>query len=122
MVEVSNIGDTGFLKARRPQHQGDAKWKDIEDLINRWAKRNPRGALLNENYIKSTREGLLDKKHGLMGGKADEKNNPSTRIGIAIHPELLAYIQAFYPKFMESKDDLREFKKRFPKFRVSESV
>lgn len=99
---------------------GEAKWKDIEDLINRWARRNPQAAYQTERYVKAVQEGLKDKKHGLMGGKADEANNPATRIGVAIHPELMNYIQAFYPNFMDTKEDLHEFKKRFTKFRIPE--
>lgn len=113
MVEVSRLGDTGFLKAPRPQKKGDAKWRDIEDLINRWAKRNPQAALLNEQWIKEAREGLKDKKYaaGDIG-----------RWGVSIHPELMNYIQAFYPDFMDTKKDLHEFMKRFKKFRIPEKT
>lgn len=120
MSELYSTSNPAFQKMRFSTLTGDAKWKDIEDLINRWARRNPQGAVWNEQYVKQVQSTLLDKKHGLMGGKADEANNPSTRIGVAIHPELMNYIQAFYPTFMDTKDDLHEFKKRFPKFRVPE--
>lgn len=101
---------------------GEAKWKDIEDLINRWARRNPQAAYQTEQYVKAVQEGLKDKRHGLMGGKSKgDVNVPSTRIGAAIHPELMNYIQAFYPDFMDSKNDLYEFKKRFAKFRIPEA-
>jgi len=122
MIELSGSGDTNFLKMPRRQLTGEAKWRDIEDLINRWARRNPQGAIQTEQYIKQVQAGLLDKKHGLMGGKSKgDVNIPGTRIGVAIHPGLMNYIQAFYPDFMDTKADLHEFKKRFPKFRVSES-
>jgi hypothetical protein len=118
MIELSDTSNSEFLKMRRSAKTGEAKWKDIEDLINRWAKRRPQLAWENEQYVKQAQADLIDKKHGLMGGKTDEANLPSTRIGVAIHPELMNYIQAFYPTFMDTKEDLHEFKKRFPKFRV----
>ena len=99
---------------------GDARWADIEDLINRWAKRNPQGAYLNEQWVKEAQADLIDKKHGKMGGKEDRETGITNRIGVCIHPELMNYIQAFYPTFMDTKEDLHEFKKRFPKFRVPE--
>lgn len=117
-IELSKVGDGGAMKMKPSQLTGEAKWRDIEDLINRWARRNPQGALETEQYIKQAQASLVDKKHGLMGGK----NDNATRIGVAIHPELMNYIQAFYPKFMDTKDDLHEFKRRFPKFRVSEAI
>lgn len=122
MIELTSVnGD--FLKMPRRQLTGEAKWKDIEDLINRWARRNPQAAYQLEKYVKATKEGLLDKKHGLMGGKSKGGDNaPATRIGVVIHPELMNYIQAFYPGFMDTKDDLHEFKRRFPKFKISEAI
>ncbi len=116
MAELHTTGSDKFLKMRHSSLTGDARWKDIEDLINRWARRNPRGAVENEQYVKEAQSTLLDKKHGLMGGD----NQPNTRIGVAIHPELMNYIQAFYPTFMDTKSDLHEFKRRFPKFRVTQ--
>lgn len=124
MIEVPK-GSTDPLVWKKPvKHlKGEAKWKDIEDLINRWARRNPRGAREIEQYVKEKKSELVDKKHGLMSGTSKgDVNVPATRIGVAIHPELMNYIQAFYPDFMDSKDDLHEFKKRFPKFRVPEAA
>lgn len=120
MAELHTTGSDKFLKMRHSTLTGEARWKDIEDLINRWARRNPKGAIENEQYVKEVQSTLIDKKHGLMGGKADTANNPGTRIGVAIHPELMNYIQAFYPTFMDTKEDLHEFKRRFPKFRVTQ--
>lgn len=123
MAELEATSNPAFQKIKFSSLTGDAKWKDIEDLINRWARRNPAGAYMTEKYIRATREDLIDKKHGLMGGKGGgDTNAPNTRIGVAIHPELMNYIQAFYPTFMDTKEDLHEFKRRFPKFRVSESI
>lgn len=116
MIELSKSADDNILKMKPSQLTGTAKWKDIEDLINRWARRNPEGALMNEQWIKEARGGLFDKKYAKM------KNNALAggRLGIILHPELLAYIQAFYPRFLETKDELHEFEKHFPKFLVPE--
>lgn len=122
-IELASSDADGALMMRRSNKTGDAKWADIEDLINRWARRDPRGAVWLESAIKSTQEGLFDKRHGLLMGKSKgEVNYTSTRIGIMLHPDLLAYITAFYPDFLSTKDDLREFKKRFPKFRITEKI
>lgn len=107
-----------LLKVQHNRYKGDAKWKDIEDLINRWAKRNPRGALDNEAWIKETREGLFDKKHGVLSNEG----MAGGRIGIILHPELEQYIKAFYPDLFETKEGLHEFMRRFPKFKVRSQV
>lgn len=120
--DISGDSNSDFLKIHRKQLKGEAKWKDIEDLINRWAKRNPAGAYANEKWIKEARETLIDKKFGKMGGKEDKTTGITNKFGVSIHPELIQYIQAFYPDFMDSKKDLHEFMKRFPKFRVPETV
>lgn len=114
-IELSSTDDTSYLKAKRPQLKGEAKWKDIEDLINRWARRNPQGALDNERWLREAQAGLTDKKYGKSNSEA------MGRIGLSIHPQLMQYIQAFYPTFMDTKDDMHEFMKRFPKFKVPES-
>jgi hypothetical protein len=123
MIELSSTDNADYLKMHRRDLKGDAKWKDVEDLINRWAKRNPAGALMTDRYIKEVRGGLKDKKFGLMEGKSKGGvNAPGTRIGVALHPELLQYLEAFYPDIFKTKSGLHEFKKRFPKFRVPEAV
>lgn len=121
-ILTSAEDNSGFLKAERKHLTGEAKWKDIEDLINRWARRNPQGAYLNEQWIKEAKAGLIDKKFAKMGGKADKETGITNRFGVSIHPELEAYILTFYPKFMSTKEDLHEFMRRFPKFTVPESV
>lgn len=113
MVELSPTSNPDFLKMRKSSLTGEAKWKDIEDLINRWARRNPQGALDNERWVKQAQADLADKKHG---------KTSMGRIGISIHPELMNYIQAFYPDFMDTKEDMHEFMKRFKKFRVPEQT
>lgn len=118
MIELTGYGDSGVLKMKPRQLTGADKWRDIEDLINRWAKRNPRGALELEQWIKETRGGLHDKKFGRMKNSALANG----RLGVMIHPELLAYIQAFYPSFLETKDELHEFQRRFPKFQIPEKI
>lgn len=115
-IEISKVGDGGAYKMKPSQLKGEAKWRDIEDLINRWARRNPIGARELEAAIKQSRFELKDKKFGKSGAEA------MGRHGVSIHPELMNYIQAFYPTFMDTKEDLREFMRRFPKFRISEKV
>jgi hypothetical protein len=124
MIEVpSGPIDPIIFKKPIKQLTGEAKWRDIEDLINRWARRNPWAAKDLEAYVKEKRPELTDKKHGLLSGMSKgDINAPATRIGVAIHPELMNYIQAFYPEFMDDKKDLYEFKKRFPKFRITEAI
>lgn len=115
-ILLTEDGDTGFLKAPRPKLTGEEKWKDIEDLINRWARRNPQGAIDNERWVKEAHAELKDKKFGKSGAEA------MGRIGVSIHPELINYIETFYPDFMSTKEELHEFMKRFPKFRVPEQA
>jgi hypothetical protein len=106
--------DGGSLKMPRRTLTGDAKWRDIEDLINRWAKRSPRKAWELETYIKEIQADLYDPKHG----KQRNEGMAGGRIGLALDQELLQYIQAFYPDFLQTKDEMHEFMKRFPKFRI----
>jgi hypothetical protein len=106
-----------FLKVPYSHKTGEAKWKDIEDLINRWAKRNPQGAFDNEKWVKQAYADLADKKFG----KLENEAMAGGRLGVSIHPELMNYIEMFYPKFLQTKDELHEFMRRFPKFRVPDS-
>lgn len=115
-IELSKVGDSGAYSMKPSQLTGEAKWRDIEDLINRWARRNPRGARELEAAIKETRSTLADKKYGKSGAEA------MGRLGLCIHPELLNYIEAFYPKFMQTKDEMHEFMRRFPKFTIPERI
>lgn len=113
--------DPNVLKAKTSQLTGEQRWKDIEDLVMRWTRKNPVEAGWTKAYIKDVQAGLKDKKFGLVGGTDhDDTNQPNTRIGIAIHPSLMNYIQAFYPEFLDTNEDLQEMKKRFPQFRVPE--
>jgi hypothetical protein len=121
-IELSNTSNSNFAKMRPSQLTGSAKWADIEDLINRWARRNPQGAWLNEQWIKEAQADLMDKKYGRMGGGEDKGTGITNRYGICIHPELMNYIQAFYPTFMDTKEEMHEFMRRFPKFRIPEKI
>lgn len=109
----------GELPKMTPQRlEGEAKWKDIEDLINRWAKRDTQAALDLEAAIRESRENLSDKKHGVL----DNEAMAGGRIGIMLDPNLEQYIKAFYPEFLSTKDELHEFMHRFPKFKVRQEV
>ncbi len=115
-IELSGTGNKDFLKMKKSNLKGDAKWKDIEDLINRWARRNPQAALDNERWVKDAHADLRDKKFGKSSAEA------MGRIGLSLHPELLQYIEAFYPDLFNTKEGLHEFMRRFKKFTVPENV
>lgn len=115
-IEVFKGKDDPFWKMKARNLTGDDKWKDIEDLINRWAKRNPRAAWELEQTILETRSQLADKKYGKLSNEA----MAGGRLKLIIHDELMQYIQAFYPKFLGTKEELHEFQRRFPKFSIPE--
>lgn len=115
-IEVFSDDNLKYIKPS--QLKGDAKWRDIEDLVNRWARRNPRGAWELEQSIKEKRASLTDKKYGTL----NNEGMAGGRIGIMLHQELLQYIEAFYPKFLSTKDELHEFERRFPKFKIPEKI
>lgn len=111
-------GNANLMKVPYSNLEGDAKWKDIEDLINRWAKRNKKAAYEMDLYLQQTRAGLTDTKFATM----DNEAMAGGRHMLSLHPELLQYIETFYPKFLSTKDEMHEFMKRFPKFSIPESV
>lgn len=108
--------DPRVLKQPTKNLTGKAKWDDIANLVARWERRNPEQARLTAAQAKMTREESADPKFG----KLSNEGMGGGRTQFLIHPELLTYISAFYPKFMESKEDMRMFKKRFPQYRTSE--
>lgn len=87
------------------------KWADIEDLIRRWARKHPDAFRENMRWVASDREDY----------RLGRRDRP-LRKGLLVHPHLMVYIQHFYPTFMDSNQDLREFSKRFPGFVVDEGV
>lgn len=119
-IELTKSDNSDFLKFKPQPKTGAAKWVDIEDLINRWARRNPEGARLNEQWLIEARQGLSDSKYARMGGGEHKESGITNRFGLSLHPELLQYIEAFYPDVMDTKESMHEFMKRFPKFRVPE--
>lgn len=116
---IGKIDDDGILvmKRQRRDLKGMAKWKDIGDLINRWAKRQPQRAYQLEQDLKFAQ---LEAK--VTGGKwektlrKDGAYHGDMKVGILIDPELMNYIQVFYPEFLDTKEELQEFKRYFPKF------
>lgn len=94
---------------------GEARWKDIDDLIKRWKKRNPQGYEDNMAYVQEKKESLADKKFGEWG-------NSGTRLGLAVHPELMNLIESFYPDFMTKKGDVADFGKRYPQFQIPDKI
>lgn len=93
---------------------GDAMWRQIDDLVVRWAKRNPYGANMNRLYNQSVRDELKDKKFAKSSSMADG------RLTLSIHPELVHYIESFYPKFFESKANVKKFAKTYKMFAIAE--
>lgn len=122
--DVTSSADDNFLKVGRRDLKGEEKWRDIADLINRWAKRNPAEAFALQKHILELKSVSKDSKYGFIDGpkKVRGAGGGGTRLGIALMPSLLQYIEFFYPDFLKTKDELHEFEKRFPKFLVPESV
>lgn len=120
-MEISKTNNTDFLKVPKRHLTGAAKWRDIEDLINRWAKRNPAGARQQEMWLRATKETLYDKKNAKMetsfGGRYGRRS-AETKYSTLIHPQLLEYLEAFYPDLFKTKESLHQFMTRFPKFKI----
>lgn len=98
------------------------KWADIGDLIQRWAKRYPQEMQENLAYVREVKAELNDPKYAELGvvAKGKVRRQGGMRLGLAINPNLMSYIETFYPEFMKSNEDVREFGKRFPAFRIPE--
>lgn len=94
---------------------GEAKWKDIKDLVDRWVKRNPEEYQDTLAYIAYRKSELKDKKFGT--GESD-----SMRVGLAIPPTLMHYLESFHPTFMQDNSDVVEFGKRFKAFQIPEKL
>lgn len=97
---------------------GAAMWAEIDDLVLRWAKRNPFGANLNRIQNQQVRDSLRDKKHGTLSNEG----MAGGRLVLSIHPELMQFIEAFYPKFFESKDNIRRFGKTYKMFMIPDKI
>lgn len=103
---------------------GEAMWEEIDDLVKRWTKRNPVGANYNRYFNQGVRDGLAKQGKGVTatldseskGGKAGIR----TSSVISVHPELVSYIEAFYPRFFESKENVRKFGTIYKMFRIPE--
>lgn len=98
---------------------GEAMWKEIDDLVVRWTQRNPFGANWNRIYNQHLRD-QADNKYAEWqdeGGRG-----LGTRNTIAVHPELMVFIETFYPKLFESNANIRKFAKRYPMFKVADKI
>ncbi len=96
---------------------GAAMWQEVDDLVVRWAKKNPFGANWNMVYNQRKRDDLVDKMHA---SSYDKKTGITSRTAISVHPELMSYIETFYPKFFESKENVRRFGNTYKMFRIGE--
>lgn len=99
--------------------EGSAMWKEIDDLVTRWAKKNPFGANWNMKYNQDVRDSLKDAKHA---ASYDINTGITNRSTISVHPELMNYIETFYPKFFESKENVRRFGNTYKMFRIPEAL
>lgn len=99
------------------QKEGAAMWAEIDDLVRRWAERNPFGANWNMVYNQNVREGLNDQK---FASSYDKETGITNRTTISIHPELMNYIEAFYPKFFDKKENIRKFGNTYKMFKLGE--
>lgn len=93
---------------------GSAMWAEVDDLIKRWARKNPRAANLNRYYNQEVRDGLHDSKFAKSTSMGDG------RLLLSIHPELMNYIETFYPKLFESKENVRKFARTYKMFAIAE--
>lgn len=118
MIELTGSSDSNILKFKPQPKTGDAKWKDIEDLINRWAKKQPQRAYELEMTLREARQEVADPEFAKMNNNAMADG----RLQLILDPGLEEYIKVFYPKFLETKTELHEFMRRFPKFRIPERV
>lgn len=98
---------------------GDAMWREIDDLVSRWAARNPFAANWNRIYNQNVRDGLYDQK---FAASYDKDTGITNRTTISIHPELMSFIETFYPKFFESKENIRKFGNTYKMFRLGEKL
>lgn len=99
------------------------KWTDIEDLVARWVARNQDEAEYTFKYIAAVKQGLIDSTYGSqVKQKGGVIQSSGQRFGIAIPPGLMLYIQRFYPDFMDTKEDMRTFHRKFPAFRIAEKM
>lgn len=97
---------------------GSAMWVEIDDLVTRWTQRDPVSANLNRLYNQAVRDGLNDKKFA----KLDNEAMAGGRMALSVHPELINYIEVFYPKFFESKENIRRFGSTYKMFRIPEKT
>lgn len=125
MFHLEESDNKKIMKVMNRNLTGAAKWRDIEDLINRWAKRNPKAAYQQEMWLKATRDTLFDKKHAKITQEYSGKHlkqTAETKYGTLIHPELLSYIEYFYPKIFSTKESLHEFMGHFQKFKIRREI
>lgn len=88
------------------------RWDNIGMIIQKWSKKYP----IEANQMKRDIE---DARHDYKTTRLKER---PLRKGLLIDPRLMYTIQRFYPDFMDTNADLREFADRFPSFVVDEGV
>lgn len=91
----------------------DTDWNEVSDLIDRWGKRCPEEMQENLAWVKNARDGLDDKEFGTG-------STGSLRMGLILHPNLVAYIEEFYPHIFSDNRNIKEFANKFKKFAIPE--
>lgn len=119
MLEKANNTDIKNLRKIDAPTEKTAKGKFIQDLEARWRKRNPREHAETLKFIKDRRENLKYKKFGFVG-EAESAKNGGMRIGVALPPNLVEYVKAFYPKFTTEPGDVDLVKKYLPQYKIPE--
>lgn len=90
--------------------KGD-RWENIAHVIKWWHKKYP---------VDSRRL-----KDDIARARADADNSvpgKAMRLGLLVDPRLMFYIQRFYPDFLDTKEDMRAFGRKFPQFVTSEKT
>lgn len=102
--------------SNNPQERKD----EIIDLANRWASRNPDQMRDTLEYIRGVQDGLIESTFARENKSLTSPGLKSggMRFGIAIPPGMMNYIQTFVPDFLDTKEDMQFFMRKFPALRV----
>lgn len=91
----------------------DSDWRDVGDLIDRWSKRCPEDLKSNLVWVKDARDGLDDKEFA-------NSQEGSLRMGLILHPNLIKYLEEFYPDIFSENKNVKKFAEKFTKFAIPE--
>jgi hypothetical protein len=106
------------IKSTIGNKTGEAMWEEIDDLVVRWSQRDPVGANAIMEHNQKLRDGLFDAEFGQMSQEAMANG----RLQISVHPDLVAYIETFFPAFFESKKNVRRFGNTYKMFKIADKL